>query len=113
MKRKRDEVLTGRPIAITRDADIPKPWEQRLIDDCNASTRDGLKSIRDCHRIAARILSGDDGRPELLHLGIILCLNEIDDLCRADGGELHSRQVIAAFLFAWRNANPGARPYGA
>jgi len=73
----------------------------------------GTMQFRNCHRTAARILAGiGTGDPELLHPGIVLGLNEIDDLCRADGGELHSRQVIATFIFAWRNANPGARVYG-
>ena len=87
---------------------MTKAWEKKLIEDCDRTVS---TEFRECHRIAARILGGPDGKCDKLHRGILDCLTEIDDLCRADGGEVRSRQTVAIFIFAWRNANPGVKAY--
>jgi len=69
--------------------------------------------MRKCHWIAARMLCLEGTpNPDNLHPAIAECLSEIDDLVRRDGGDIRSRQIVAMFIFAWRNANPGVIPYG-
>lgn len=68
--------------------------------------------MKHCLDIAAEMLGGPDGWQGLLHGDLKSDFQIADMRCRNAGGQLTSRQAIAAIICAWEHANPGKRAYG-
>lgn len=64
-------------------------------------------------QIAAEMLAGPDAWDKALNADLYDRISEADALVRRGGGQLGSRQAIAAIIVAWRIQNPGAVAYGA
>lgn len=63
-------------------------------------------------QIAADMLANGKGDPGLLHYRLYDRLVAIDKMCRAKGGALISRQVIACIIENWRDMNEDEKVYG-
>ena len=61
-------------------------------------------------QIAAKMLG--DGDTGLLNARLADHLEKVSDLCCEAGGQLRSRQIIAAIITSWMIQNPEVRAYG-
>lgn len=66
--------------------------------------------MRRCHQIAAQMWGARAQDGTRLNCTLYDALTNVDDLCRAAGGTLHSRQVIAAVIVNWQLQHPGETP---
>ena len=63
--------------------------------------------------IAEKMLTGrDGGSGGILHFNLYDTIVDADELVRKAGGELRSRQAIAAIIACWKMMNPGVNPVG-
>jgi hypothetical protein len=64
------------------------------------------------HQIAAEMLAGVDAWDQALNAELYDRISEAERLVRRGGGQLTSRQAIAAIIVAWQIQNPGVVAYG-
>jgi hypothetical protein len=64
--------------------------------------------MRECERLALEMIDGPPvGETRELQISLRNELRVADDLCKELGGELRSRQAVAAMVVSWRARNPG------
>lgn len=63
------------------------------------------------HEIAAKMIAGPDGWKQALNDDLYNRITDAADLVQRMGGELVSRQAIAAVITCWSMTHPGVPEY--